>query len=183
MERIFDPFYTTKGTSEGTGLGLSVVYGIVKDHGGDIRVTSEIGVGTVFKVFLPLMKDAQKTPGKLNSALPKVGGTEHILIVDDEETVAEITGRILGRLGYKITTCTSANEALRLLRAAPEAFDMLITDYTMPEMTGDVLALEAARVKPGLAYHSLHRLQRPHKQGKGREARYRIYADETSTRG
>ena len=150
VERIFDPFFTTKGEGKGTGLGLSVVYGIVQGHGGTVKVHSEPGQGTVFQVYFPLFEGKM---GEEEGILPKgplPTGTEHILLVDDEEMLVDVGGQTLTRLGYKVTGCTSSPEALALLKAAPDDYDLLITDFTMPKMTGDVLAMEALAVKPDL---------------------------------
>ena len=159
LERIFDPFFTTKGEGEGTGLGLSVIYGIVKDHGGSIRVYSEVGKGTVFHVYFPLIDTEDGELEDLYPKSPLPTGTERILLVDDEEMLVDIEGQTLERLGYKVTGCASSLEALDLLKAAPDKYDMLITDFTMPKMTGDILAKEAWRSNPA-AHSPLHRIQR-----------------------
>ena len=131
-------------------MGLSVVYGIVKDHGGAIRVYSEAGKGTVFHVYFPLIENEDEELEDLYPKGPLPTGTEHILLVDDEEMLVDVMGQTLRRLGYKVTGCTSSPEALDMLKAAPNEYDMLITDFTMPKMTGDVLAKEALAIKPGL---------------------------------
>jgi PAS domain S-box-containing protein len=149
MGKIFEPYFTTKEVGKGTGLGLSVVHGIVKDHGGDIRVYSELGQGTAFTVFLPLMKTALETVVQENACIYETG-TERILLVDDEEPIARLEQAILERLGYHITTRMSSFDALEAFRANPDAFDLVITDMAMPNMTGDWLAKELKLIKPGV---------------------------------
>jgi PAS domain S-box-containing protein len=146
LERIFEPFFTTKQVGEGTGLGLSVVHGIVTKYEGAITVRSEPGNGTTFDVYLPRVHSKQLKP--IQDEIPVVGGHEHILVIDDEPIVAETTKNVLERLGYTITVRTSSLEALELFRQDPNRFDLVITDQTMPHLTGDRLAKEliAARV-------------------------------------
>ena len=148
QERIFDPFFTTKAPGEGTGMGLSVVHGIVKKHGGEITVHSEPGVGTTFHVFLPVVESmAEARP---ETAEPVRGGTESLLFVDDEAMVVDMGRERLERWGYRVTTRTSSGEALELFRVNPGAFDLVITDQTMPDMTGADLAKELLRIRPEL---------------------------------
>jgi CheY-like chemotaxis protein/two-component sensor histidine kinase len=147
--KIFEPYYTTKGVGKGTGLGLSVVHGIVKDHGGDIHVDSEPGKGATFTVFLPLLEKSvdavfQETPVIFET------GTESILLVDDEAPIARLEQMTLERLGYRVTPHTSSLDALEAFRAHPDAFDLVITDMTMPNLTGDRLAREVRLLKPGI---------------------------------
>jgi CheY-like chemotaxis protein len=146
IERIFDPFFTTKGKGEGTGMGLSVVHGIVGSYEGAIRVSSEPGKGSTFKIYLPAVgKD--KAPIPIGEE-PVVTGTEHILFVDDERAIVNMGKQMLVSLGYQITTRTSSVEALELFKAKADIFDLVITDMTMPNMTGDKLARELIRIKP-----------------------------------
>lgn len=148
LEHIFDPFFTTKDPDEGTGMGLSVVHSIVKDHGGCIKVQSELDTGTTFNIYLPVMESTVEVlPEKQE---PILGGTESILFVDDEEVLVSMAGETLKRLGYRITTRTSSIEALELFRTKPNEFDLVITDLTMPEMTGDDLASEFLSIKPDI---------------------------------
>ncbi len=138
LERIFDPYFTTKGPGEGTGLGLSVVQGIVKSNNGAITVRSEPGHGTAFFVFLPGLEEVDTLDVKALEA-PRTG-SERILLVDDEEALADLGKEILETLGYQVTAKTSSLEALEIFRAQPDAFDLVITDMTMPSLTGRELA-------------------------------------------
>jgi len=149
MERIFDPYFTTKKKGKGTGLGLAVVYGIVTELGGEIKVDSSPEQGTTFSVFLPLINDpskdqACKQPDRSHN------GTESILVVDDEVMVANVIGDMLERLGYDITTLNSSVEALDTFESQPDRFDLMITDMSMPRMTGDQLASEILAIRPNL---------------------------------
>ena len=149
MNRIFDPFFTTKGKGKGTGMGLSVVHGIVKQINGDIQVYSEPGKGTEFHIFLPIVKSAdEKQTTPTNS--PIIGGTESVLLVDDEDSILKMGRQVLERLGYQVTSRTVSIEALEAFRANPDKFDLVITDMTMPKMTGDKLAAELIRIRPGI---------------------------------
>jgi len=139
LDRIFDPYYTTKKVGEGTGLGLSVVHGIVKSHGGTINVCSEIEKGTTFHVLIPLAVNNQKTE-KLQTGTDLSIGTETILFVDDEEYLVKIAKKIIERKGYKVVALRSPEEALATFRGAKDRFDLIITDKTMPHMTGFDLA-------------------------------------------
>ncbi len=149
LPKIFDPYFTTKPQGKGTGLGLSVVYGIVKEHGGEIRVRSDVGQGTAFTIYLPLIpKD--ETSGPPAAAAVHPTGSERILLVDDEEAVARMEKQMLERLGYRVTTCTGSIEALETFKADPAAFDLIITDMSMPRLTGDRMARQMMALKPGL---------------------------------
>lgn len=147
LNKIFEPYFTTKEKGRGTGLGLAVVYGIVKEHGGEIKVYSEIEKGTTFNVYLPLM---EKTNGavSIEQASELENGSESILLVDDEVSVAKLEGQMLSRLGYQVTIKTSSEEALNTFQADPDAFDLVISDMTMPKMTGDQLSKEILSIKP-----------------------------------
>ena len=146
MERIFDPYFTTKDTGEGTGLGLSVAQGIIKAHGGTITVYSEMGKGTTFHVYLPLILEEEREEKKSEGPLPT--GNERILFIDDERALIEIGGQMLERLGYEVVTKRNSVQALELFRAEPDRFDLVITDMTMPDMTGDKLAQEFMKIRP-----------------------------------
>jgi PAS domain S-box-containing protein len=146
VDRIFDPYFTTKEEGKGTGLGLAVVHGIVKSYGGHINVKSEPGMGTEFKVYLPLIRP-QGTVQKTITDLPIQKGTERILLVDDQDEIVQLSGKMLERLGYNVTTRTSSVEALEAFRTQPDKFDLVITDMTMPNMTGDKLAGELIKIR------------------------------------
>ena len=148
MGRIFDPFFTTKKPGEGTGLGLSVVYGIVKSYGGTITVQSEAGKGSEFCVYLPLFTKAENNEEKPKEAA--AGGKERILFVDDEEPLVELGENLLASLGYDVVGKKNSLEALDLFSSCPEKFDLVVTDLTMPDMTGIDLAQKILRIKPGM---------------------------------
>jgi len=149
IDRIFEPYYTTKEKTGGTGMGLSVVHGMVKSYSGAITVYSEPGKGTTFNVFLPRCEDAEVREEPKEVALPP-GGRERILFVDDEPALVDMDRRMLERLGYDVVTSTSGTEALEVFRKQPENFDLVITDMTMPKMTGDKLATELLSIRPGI---------------------------------
>jgi len=146
--RIFDPFFTTKKIGEGTGLGLSVVYGIVKNHDGVVQVESRPGQGATFHIYLPCLEGQNKLP-ESSEAEPIPGGAERILFVDDEETLVELTKIILANLGYQVTACTDSRQALKLYESNPEGFDLIITDMTMPHLSGSELAQQIRKLRPG----------------------------------
>jgi PAS domain S-box-containing protein len=148
VERIFDPFFTTKTAGEGTGLGLSVVHGIVKSHNGFITVESEKGKGSVFNVFLPKTKDDCRIIGEADLTIP--GGHERILVVDDEDTLIEMEKRVLEKLGYTVTPKADSREALLAFKKESDKFDLVITDQTMPHMTGIDLANELISLRPDI---------------------------------
>jgi signal transduction histidine kinase/DNA-binding response OmpR family regulator len=145
LDRIFDPFFTTKGPGEGTGLGLSVVYGIVRDHGGKIHVASKTGQGTTVNVYLPLIETVETVKSPELETIPK--GTEHVLFVDDEAAIIDVTKAMLTALGFRVTALQSSTEALELFRSQPDSFDIVITDMTMPHMRGDELAEELLNIR------------------------------------
>ena len=149
MERIFDPYFTTKEQDKGTGMGLAVVHGIIKGHGGGVQVQSKPGKGTRFDILFPIMgKQAQSETEELK-ALPI--GNEHILLIDDEDTLIDLGENMLKKLGYEVETQISPLEALEIFRADPHKFDLVISDMTMPGMTGDVLASELMKIRPEIA--------------------------------
>jgi len=148
LQRIFDPYFTTKEPGKGTGLGLTVVHGIVKSHGGAIGVASEPGKGTSFDVYLPRVDIVIRPVEVERLEPPLLGGRERVLFVDDEKAIVEIGQKMLERLGYEVVGRTSSVEALELFRAKPESFDLVITDLTMPNMTGDKLAQELLNLRP-----------------------------------
>lgn len=147
-ERIFDPYFTTKKKGEGTGLGLSVIHGIMKAHDGAVIAQSEVGQGSTFTAFFPMTEDKEDKVPQPADSLPT--GRERILFVDDEPVLVEIGGQMLQHLGYAAECVSDSVEALRIFQASPDDFDLVITDMTMPHMTGDILAREILKVKPGL---------------------------------
>jgi CheY-like chemotaxis protein len=149
MEKIFDPYFTTKEPGVGTGIGLSVVHGIVAQHGGDITVESEPGKGSTFHVYLPLTQAEVGQP-EVKVETPVPTGDERILFIDDEETLAEMGKKMLESLGYNATPMTSSIEALALFRKDPKQFDLVITDTTMPHIPGDILAQELMKIRPNI---------------------------------
>ena len=149
MNKIFEPYFTTKEQGKGTGLGLAVALGIVRKLKGDIKVYSEVGKGTTFNIYLPLMEKAAVTDTvKQSEGDPK--GNEHILLVDDEETIVNIEKQMLERLGYHVTERTSSLDALKTFKENPSAFDLVVTDMTMPNMTGEQLSRELILVRPDI---------------------------------
>ncbi|MHB8149409.1 MAG: PAS domain S-box protein [Desulfobulbia bacterium] len=149
MERIFDPYFTTRKHGEGTGLGLAVVLGIVKKYGGDIRVYSEPGQGASFQVYFPVLGKVEEGLSSILSTAP-VTGDERLLLVDDEPQIVDSMQKMLEFHGYHVTTKTSSVEALEVFRLGPESFDLVITDQTMPYMTGDQLVLELKKIRPDI---------------------------------
>ena len=148
LERIFEPFFTTRPPGKGTGLGLSVVHGIVKSHGGGIYAYSEPGKGSTFHIYLPAVKREWAQERETEGPVP--GGTERILFVDDEPMLADLGEQLLKSLGYEVTVTTSSTDALALFRKQPDQFDLVITDMTMPHMTGDSLAREVIKIRPDI---------------------------------
>jgi len=149
LERIFEPYFSTKEPGKGTGLGLSVIHGIIKNHGGDISVNSQSGHGTTFIVYLPVIDDIDIEIEPVVAAVP-TQGRERILLIDDEKQIIDIEQQILERLGYKVTPKTDSQEALEEFAALPERFDLVITDMTMPKMTGEQLARKLMEIKPDI---------------------------------
>ena len=148
-DKIFDPFFTTKKPGEGTGMGLSVVHGIVKSYDGAIAVKSEAGKGTEFEVYIPLLIE-ETVEISHDPDLKVVFGKERILFVDDKKELVDLGDMMLTGLGYEVEGRTSSLEALELFRAKPDRFDLVITDMTMPNMTGLELAQELIRIRPNI---------------------------------
>jgi two-component system cell cycle sensor histidine kinase/response regulator CckA len=147
--KIFEPYYTTKGVGKGSGLGLSVVQGIVKNYNGEIKVESRLEKGTTFKIFLPIKTktiDSEQEQEKEN----QLHGTEKILFVDDEKSIVKLGIKSLERLGYKVTGVKESSEALVLFKASPKSFDLVITDMAMPGMEGTQLAQKIFEIRPDI---------------------------------
>jgi PAS domain S-box-containing protein len=149
MGRIFEPYFTTKEVGVGTGMGLSVVYGIVKGHHGAVTVYSEPGKGSTFHVYLPRTEGTDATAETEEEEL-LLRGTERILFVDDEKAIVDLGREMLGNLGYTVTTKTDSLEALKLFRSHPDQFDLVITDMTMPNITGARLSKEIMETCPDM---------------------------------
>jgi PAS domain S-box-containing protein len=149
LERIFEPYFTTKDMGRGTGLGLSVVHGIVISHGGNIICKSTPGKGTSFEIYLPEI-ESMKEVVTHEEEEPTPTGTEHILFIDDESVLVNLAEKMLIKLGYTIETRTSSSEALELFQKDPDKYDLIITDMTMPGMTGDRLAQKYMEIRPDI---------------------------------
>jgi len=149
VDNIFDPYFTTKGKGKGTGLGLSVVHGIVQNYGGKIFVGSGDIKGTTVKVYLPMVS-SEKTEFLEEDSKTDLTGSGHILLVDDEIQITMMIENMIGRLGYRVTTKNSSVDALKLFSESPESFDLVITDMTMPVLTGDILVKEIKKIRPDL---------------------------------
>jgi CheY-like chemotaxis protein len=149
LDKIFDPFFTTKNRGEGTGLGLAMVHGIVSSHGGGIEVRSTPGQGTSFALYFPVLESVLETDANVVADVPPTGN-ERVLLVDDEPALVEMGERVLVYLGYQVTTRTSSIEALELFRDQPDKFDLVVSDFTMPNMTGGELAKQILAIRPGM---------------------------------
>jgi signal transduction histidine kinase/ActR/RegA family two-component response regulator len=147
-ERIFDPYFTTKETGKGTGMGLAIVHGIVKSYGGFVTYNSQLGKGTVFDIALPSHKEDTAPETEPSEVIPV--GTERILLIDDENVLVEMGQVMLEKLGYRVTVRTNSLEALTTFKNQPDAFDLVITDQTMPGITGIDLAREMLQIRPNL---------------------------------
>jgi PAS domain S-box-containing protein len=150
INRIFEPYFTTKKSGEGSGMGLAVVYGIVRNHGGEITVYSEPGKGTTFHVFLKIAETHAAYEDKIYQPGEIQGGNERVLFVDDELELAELGGQVLKSLGYQVVIATSSIEALEIFSNYPSNFDLVITDQTMPQMTGLQLTVELKKIRPDI---------------------------------
>ncbi len=149
LDKIFDPFFTTKSIDQGTGMGLATVQGIIDQHTGFTKVNSNLSTGTTFELYFPLLTeqhDQLATPPEKH--MP--GGTEHILFVDDDAMLTELSEVMLSDMGYRVSTSTDSRRALQLFCSAPTTFDLLITDQTMPGLTGFELIQEALKIRPNL---------------------------------
>ncbi len=148
QERIFDPFYTTKKPGEGTGMGLAVVHGIVTECGGTIQVSSEVGAGSTFEILLPVIDEEPDAEEAADQPLPV--GNERILFIDDEPDIVDIGIQMLETLGYRVTGVMDSNEALTRFSRSPQEFDLVVTDMTMPHMTGDLLGRKILALRPDI---------------------------------
>ena len=148
LDRIFDPFFTTKEKGKGTGMGLSVVHGIVESYGGKVIVDSVPEKGSTFDIYIPAIGVEESAPHQTSELLSS--GTERILFVDDEELQVDLGEQMLRRLGYQVTSSMSSVNALDLFRSNPDQFDLVITDMTMPQMTGEKLAREIMQIRPDI---------------------------------
>lgn len=148
MARMYDPYFSTKPKGQGTGLGLSIVHGLVKTHSGFITVESDCGHGTTFSVFLPRTEN-ELVPEKAETE-GLASGSESILFIDDEQSLVDVGAHMLEYLGYRVASQTSSVDALALFKSDPDKFDMIITDTTMPVMTGDQLAREILALRPDI---------------------------------
>ena len=147
-DRIFDPYFTTKDIGEGTGMGLAIVYGLVKKHDGVIVINSEKDKGTSVEVLFPIVEGELEEKADKSEIMPT--GTERVLFVDDEPSLADMANQMLSRLGYDVVAKTSSIEALELFKAEPDRFDFVITDMAMPEMAGDQFAIELLKTRPDI---------------------------------
>jgi len=148
IDRIFDPYFTTKEIDKGSGMGLAVVHGIIKNHNGAIAVDSKPGEGTTFTILFPIAAEKPRVKAK---RLDEVAlGKETILFVDDEQAITYMTGQMLERLGYEVKTQTSPVAALKLFQSKPDNFDLVITDMTMPQMTGVKLSEKLKDIRPDI---------------------------------
>jgi CheY-like chemotaxis protein len=148
--RIFEPYFTTKKTGEGSGMGLAVVHGIIKSHGGEIIAHSEPGKGAIFNIYLKITGEKRLPLQDTSPAEVITGGNEKIIFIDDEKDLAEIGKRLLVNLGYRVVSATGSLEALEIFRADPSGFDLVISDQTMPHLTGLQLVGQMKQVRPDL---------------------------------
>ncbi len=148
LERIFDPYFTTKTKDKGTGMGLAVVHGIVKGHNGGLKVSSKPGRGTLFEILFPRTASEMQFDTIQMNSLPS--GNEHILFIDDEETLIDLGENMLTKLGYQVTAHTSSIEAIEVFKDSPDEFDLVISDMTMPNMTGEMVANEINKIRPNV---------------------------------
>ena len=148
IDKIFNPYFTTKKLGEGTGMGLAMVHGIVDTYNGTISVASHLGVGTIFTINLPIARESNTQQQYKKENLPR--GNERILFVDDEAQITKVASRILSQLGYCVTTKTCSVEALELFKSNPDDFDLVISDVTMPKITGDKLTQKLLKIRPDI---------------------------------
>jgi two-component system cell cycle sensor histidine kinase/response regulator CckA len=149
LERIFEPFFTTKEKGKGSGLGLSVVHGIVQDHDGAVSVSSRVGRGTLFQLYFPAASVPVASAATLKP-VPGRGGGQHVLFLDDEEPLVAVAKRMLDRLGYRVAGFTRPSEAIGYFRQHAGEVDVVITDLNMPGISGLQAAAELSQVRPGI---------------------------------
>ncbi len=149
QERIFEPFFTTKEKEQGTGMGLAIVHGIVVRCGGYIDVDSAVGKGTTFRLCFPCV-ESEKAALKGGVSTGVLGGNERVIVVDDQEAVLKVMKKILKTIGYRVTTCSSGQEALKLFSWNPDGFDLIITDYAMPVLSGLELCAEVKKQRKNM---------------------------------
>jgi CheY-like chemotaxis protein len=147
VQHIFEPFFSTKGPGEGTGLGLAMVYGIVKQHGGHIMCYSEPSQGTIFRMYFPALV-SEETPLETTCRVMPKGGSETILIVDDEELVRDLGARILTKAGYKVIGASNGKEALKMYQENRDEISLILLDLIMPEMGGKQCLEELLSINP-----------------------------------
>jgi len=145
INRIFDPYFTTKEMGKGSGMGLSIVHGIVKNHNGAILVDSKLGKGSAFSLLFPVVDERSKIETEIIDEIP--GGKERVLFVDDEKSIADMTQKILKRLGYEVEISLNPIQALDLFQSKPDTFDLVKTDMTMPQMTGAKLSEKLIKIR------------------------------------
>jgi len=177
LDKIFDSHFTTKVKGKGTGLGLSVVNAIIKDFNGGITVHSQKGVGTEFCIYLPLMAGEQLIPSSVTVKIPIPHGTEHILLVDDEKSVACMAHQMLERLGYRVTMTTVSDDALEIFSRTPGEFDLLITDMTMPRMTGVELLIRVRSIRQDMPVILCSGFSDHVNEEKARQLKFNAYVD------
>ena len=146
MTSIFDPYFTTKDVDKGLGMGLAVVYGIVKKHDGAIYIKSQLGFGTTAEVLFPITDDLPETDSQAHDDLPV--GTETILLVDDEPSLVKMVSQMLEKQGYSVVGKTNSTGALKTFEQEPDNFDLVISDMAMPEMPGDKLVVDLLKIRP-----------------------------------
>jgi signal transduction histidine kinase/CheY-like chemotaxis protein len=150
QQRLFEPFYTTKGAGKGTGLGLATVHGIVKQLGGDVYVYSEVGHGTTFKVYFPYLTTTPETVAVAPEHREAPRGSETILLAEDDDALRSLGARVLGAFGYKVLVARTGAEALRIVASHDGPIDLVATDVVMPEMSGSQLVAEVLKARPGI---------------------------------
>ncbi len=147
MDHIFDPYFTTKEKGEGTGFGLSIVHSIVQSHGGFVKVQSEPGRGSTFSVYFPVIEGPAKNATETPKTVSIPGGNEQILVVDDDDALADVGKSIFESLGYRVVAVTDPVEAFRIFKDNPNDFDLIFTDLAMPRMPGDELTTEVRSIR------------------------------------